>query len=230
LLIYRKDAPVTALIAQRTSYVAGQWLAGGDAFAVHSPADETLVADVSSAPLAHVERAITRARDSFDSGVWADLPAAGRARVLRAFLDRLLAAHDDLVATMVAEAGQPVFFADGLQFGAGLKLGRDTIDLYLSLPHEDLNPVPVDELTRNGLGLSVRRYEPAGVVAAITPYNAAFIMAMQKVIPALMAGNSVILRPSRLLLRAHRARPARQRQPGGSRGDLRAGDRDHRLP
>jgi acyl-CoA reductase-like NAD-dependent aldehyde dehydrogenase len=189
---------VTALIAQRTSYVAGRWAEGDEAFAVENPADETLVADVGSAPLAHVEQAITQARGSFDSGVWADLPAAERARVLRAFLDHLQAAHDELVPTMVAEAGQPTFFADGLQFGAGLELGRDTIDLYLSLRHEDFNPVPVDELTRRGLTLSVRRREPAGVVAAITPYNAAFVMAMQKVIPALMAGNSVILRPSPL--------------------------------
>jgi acyl-CoA reductase-like NAD-dependent aldehyde dehydrogenase len=189
---------VTALITQRTSYVAGQWAGGGEPFAVENPADETRVADVSSAPLEHVERAITRARDSFDSGVWADLPAADRARVLRTFLDHLQAARDELVPTMVAEAGQPVFFADGLQFGAGLKLGRDTIDLYLSMRHEEPNPVPVDELTRGGLTLSVRRHEPAGVVAAITPYNAAFIMAMQKVIPALMAGNSVVLRPSPL--------------------------------
>ena len=40
--------------------------------------------------------------------------------------------------------------------------------------------------------------EPVGVVAAITPYNAALIMAFQKLVPALMAGSSVILRPSPL--------------------------------
>jgi len=58
--------------------------------------------------------------------------------------------------------------------------------------------VPVDELVRGRVALSVRRYEPVGVVTAITPYNAALIMAFQKLIPALMAGNSVILRPSPL--------------------------------
>ena len=48
------------------------------------------------------------------------------------------------------------------------------------------------------MALSVRRHEPVGVVTAITPYNAAVLMAFQKLIPALMAGNSVILRPSPL--------------------------------
>ena len=45
---------------------------------------------------------------------------------------------------------------------------------------------------------SIRRHEPIGVVTAITPYNGAVIMAFQKLVPALIAGNSVILRPSPL--------------------------------
>jgi acyl-CoA reductase-like NAD-dependent aldehyde dehydrogenase len=48
------------------------------------------------------------------------------------------------------------------------------------------------------VALSIRRHEPVGVVTAITPYNGAIIMAFQKLIPALMAGNSVLLRPSPL--------------------------------
>ena len=73
---------------------------------------------------------------------------------------------------MVAEAGQP----HGVRRAArssrcGLGLARATIDLYLSMPHEEANPVPVDELVRGRVALSVRRHEPVGVVAAITPYN-----------------------------------------------------------
>lgn len=186
------------VIPQRCSYVAGKWAEGGEAFAVENPADESPVADVCSASLAEVGQAVAEARRSFDSGVWADVPPVERARVLRGFLDHIEASGEALVATMVAEAGQPVFFAEGLQLRSGLALARDTIDLYLSMRHEEASPVPVDELVRSGVTLSVRRHEPAGVVAAITPYNAAFIMAMQKVIPALIAGNSVVLKPSPL--------------------------------
>src|SRR4029453_13404789 len=60
------------------------------------------------------------------------------------------------------------------------------------------NPVPVDTLVTGRVALSVRRHEPVGVVTAITPYNAAVLMAFQSLIPALMAGNTVILRPSPL--------------------------------
>ncbi|MBL7488839.1 aldehyde dehydrogenase family protein [Frankia sp. AgB1.9] len=187
-----------AIITERRSYVAGTWVDGDGAFGVENPADETTVAEVGTTPLAEVERAIVEARRSFDAGVWADLPAADRAKILGVFLDHLAANGPALVATMVAEAGQPVAFAERAQLASGLGLGRDTIALYLSMRHEEASPVPVDELVRGRLALSVRRHEPVGVVSAITPYNGAIIMAFQKVIPALMAGNSVILRPSPL--------------------------------
>ena len=134
----------------------------------------------------------------FDEGVWADRPARERAQVVHAFLDHLESEHEPLVATMVAEAGQPVLFAEMAQYAAGIALSRNTIDLYLALAEEEANPVPVDELVRGRVATSVRRYEPVGVVAAITPYNGAIIMAFQKLIPALLSGNSVILRPSPL--------------------------------
>ena len=171
---------------------------GGERLAVENPADESLVAELSSAPLEEVRRAVAEARHSFDRGIWADRTPRERAAVLHALLDHVESLHEPLVATMVAEAGQPVAFAEAAQYSMGMALARSTIDLYLSLAHEEANPVPVDELLRGRLALSVRRYEPVGVVAAITPYNGAIIMAFQKLIPALMAGNSVVLRPSPL--------------------------------
>ncbi|WP_106401492.1 aldehyde dehydrogenase family protein [Actinocorallia populi] len=186
------------IIPQRLSYVAGEWVEGDEALPVENPADETQVAELSATPLAQVERAVLEARRSFDSGVWADASPADRAKVLSALLDHLEANRAELVATMVAEAGQPPAFAERAQFLAGMAVARGTLDLYLSMPHEDTNPVPVDELVRGRVALSVRRHEPVGVVTAITPYNGAIIMALQKLAPALMAGNSVVLRPSPL--------------------------------
>jgi aldehyde dehydrogenase (NAD+) len=188
----------SALLTERRSYVAGTWVDGDDAVEVENPADESIVAELSATPLPEVERAIREARRSFERGVWADRPAKDRAEVLLAVIDHLDSLHEQVVASMVAEAGQPVAFAEMAQFAAGMAFARNTIDLFLSLPEEESNPVPVDELTRGRVALSVRRYEPVGVVAAITPYNGAVIMAFQKLIPALLAGNSVILRPSPL--------------------------------
>ena len=186
------------LIASRRSYVAGRWVDGDGVLPVENPADESHVADVSTTPLSEVATAIAEARRSFDDGAWADVPATERARVLHAFLDHIEAWRPSLVETIVAEAGQTTRFAELTQVAGGLALARDTIDLYLSMTHEDTNPVPVEELVWGRVALSVRRHEPVGVVAAITPYNAALLMAFQKIVPALMAGNSVIVRPSPL--------------------------------
>lgn len=186
------------ILEYRTGFVAGTWVDGSDRFPVENPADESLVAELVVTPLDEVHRAIGEARRSFDAGVWADLPGSERARILGRMLNHLETLHEPLVASMVAEAGQPFRFAEMSQYGAGMAQARNTIDLYLSLPHEEANPVPTDELVRGRVALSLRRHEPVGVVVAITPYNGAIIMAFQKLIAALMAGNSVILRPSPL--------------------------------
>lgn len=190
--------PAPSLINGERSYVAGRWVDADTTFAVENPADESVVAEAGSTPLPEVERAIDEARRAFDAGVWADLPVAERAQRVRALLDHVEAEGDALVATMMAEAGQPRGYAEGAQLTMGLGLGRSTVDLFCSMAHEDTNPVPIDELTKGRVALSVRRHEPVGVVSAITPYNGAVIMAFQKLVPALLAGNSVILRPSPL--------------------------------
>jgi acyl-CoA reductase-like NAD-dependent aldehyde dehydrogenase len=189
---------VGKLIDIDRSFVAGQWVTGDSTFPVENPADESIVAEVSATPLAEIERAAVEAQRAFGAGVWSNLTPIERAARVSALLDHLATMKDDLVHTMVLEAGQPLGFADGSQFTMGMALARNTIDLYLSLPSEQPNPVPTDELIAGRVALSLRRYEPVGVVAAITPYNGAIIMAFQKVIPALLAGNSVVLRPSPL--------------------------------
>jgi acyl-CoA reductase-like NAD-dependent aldehyde dehydrogenase len=185
-------------LTEGRSYVAGSWVTGDREVVVENPADESTAGTVTATPLAEVGRAIAEARRSFDEGVWATLPAAERARLLRAFLDHLESMTDELVPVIVAEAGQPVGYARGIQTAGAIDLGRNTIDLYLSMRHEEPNPVPTAELVTNRVALSLRRHEPVGVITAITPFNAALLMAIQKLVPALMAGNSVIVRPSPL--------------------------------
>ncbi|HEX4218757.1 MAG TPA: aldehyde dehydrogenase family protein [Acidimicrobiales bacterium] len=188
----------SGLLTQRGSYVAGRWVDGDQALPVENPADETLVCELSATPPDEIRRAVSEARRSFDAGEWADLAVKERAQVLHVFVDYLQSVRERFIATMVAEAGQPRLFAEMAQFSAGIALARNTIELFQSLPVEETNPVPVDELVRGRVAISIRRFEPVGVVSAITPYNGAVIMAFQKLIPALMAGNSVVLRPSPL--------------------------------
>ena len=101
------------------SYVAGRWVEGESTFSVENPADESVVAEVGATPLGEIERAVSEARRSFDEGEWADLSPAERAGRLHAFLDHVAETKDDLVHTMILEAGQPRGFAEGSQFDDG---------------------------------------------------------------------------------------------------------------
>ena len=166
------EATLGAMIDERRSYVAGRWVDGDEAIAVENPADESQVAELAVTPLPEFERAITEGRRAFDDGTWASMAPTERARRVRALVDHVEANGAALVETIVAEAGQPTMFAEYLQLGTVSRSARSTIDLYLSMAHEEANPVPVDELVRGRVALSVRRHEPVGVVAAITPYNA----------------------------------------------------------
>jgi len=186
------------MLKERRSFVAGTWVDGDEAIAVENPADETIVAELSATPIGEVDRAIGEARRSFDEGIWASLPRSERVAAVGRFLDHLEANAEPLALTIMAEAGQPRMFAEATQVHTSIATGRATMDLYLSMADEEFNPVPVDELIRGRVALSIRRHEPMGVVVAITPYNGAIIMALQKLVPALLAGNSVILRPSPL--------------------------------
>ncbi|MDH4148388.1 MAG: aldehyde dehydrogenase family protein [Acidimicrobiia bacterium] len=187
-----------SVLTEGRSYIAGRWVTGEREIAVENPADESRAGRVTVTPLVEVGAAIAEARRSFDAGEWAGMRATARARMVHAFLDHLESMTDELVPVIVAEAGQPLGYAGGIQTAGAIQLGRNTIDLYLSMRHEDTNPVPTSELVTNRVALSLRRHEPVGVVTAITPYNAALLMAIQKLVPALMAGNSVIVRPSPL--------------------------------
>ncbi len=126
------------------SYVAGRWVDGDSTFAVENPADETTLAEAGVTPLAEVQRAITEARRAFDTGVWADLPAIehGARRSCTPSSTISKASSRPLIATIMGEAGQPRFMAESAQVTMGLALGRQTIDLYLGMPHEEANPVP----------------------------------------------------------------------------------------
>lgn len=187
---------------RQSGYIDGVCVDGeGDIFPVENPSDETVVAEVHGLSLSQTDSAIASARNAFDSGKWSNLPAQERAAALREF-GRALAAHRDRLRQLaVEEAGCPVGSSVmAAQVDAPLRMLEELVDLFLSLPETEDNPVPWNErITPQGVAVqSIKHYGPVGVVAAIAAYNVPFYTALIKVVPALMAGNSVILRPNPL--------------------------------
>jgi acyl-CoA reductase-like NAD-dependent aldehyde dehydrogenase len=120
-----------------------------------------------------------------------------RAQVMHRFADALVARRDVLVETVIAEAGSPRNFAQAAQVGMGLAGAHELVALARALPDWEHNELPLGEHVAGGkVKMSIRRHEPLGVVAAITPSNFPFTTNVWKIVPALMTGCTVVVRPS----------------------------------
>ncbi|MFA5883112.1 MAG: aldehyde dehydrogenase family protein [Acidimicrobiia bacterium] len=189
---------MTDLVAARTPFVDGAFVRGqGDPLSITDPGTEETVAEVAAASPEQFRDAVGAARRAFDAGPWPRMSADERCDALVRFADALDARRGALVETVIAEAGCPRTFTEMMQVGMGLGSVRDHVQLARSLPAWEHNELPLHEYTAgNRVKLSIRAYEPVGVVAAITPSNFPFTTNVWKVVPALATGCTVILRPS----------------------------------
>ena len=171
--------------------IGGEWVpaASGAFLPVVSPFDGAPLASVPRGGREDARRAVDAARNAFDKGPWPRLPPRARGEVfLKAaqILGQRLAPLAELESRnqgktiKQAADGDLPFSVDNLVFYAGA--GR-TI--------EAKSPA---EFT--GDGTTIFRREPVGVVASITPWNYPIMMAVWKIAPALIVGNTVVLKPA----------------------------------
>src|SRR5215471_9764016 len=186
---------MTAIDA-RQPYIDGKFVPGeGPELSVYSPATEEKLWDVETCSLAQTETAILAAKRAFDSGEWVNTPRTERAAAVNRLADYFAEHGEDVQFTVASETGGNTA---NLAMGAYAAVPmRAAADLYLSLPEQEYNPRPVSEVVAGGkVAMSVNVYSPVGVVSAISAYNAPMWINTWKVIPALLTGCSLILRPS----------------------------------
>ncbi|MEH1128881.1 aldehyde dehydrogenase [Micromonospora sp. CPCC 206061] len=172
-------------------YIDGADEAGTNgAFAVVSPRDGGVVAEVSNAGVAEVDLAVAAARRAFDAGPWPRLSPAERGRVLTTFADLVERDRSELAVTISLEMGKPISEAHDVE----LRAVANTFRWYGQLADKLTDEVP--HTAADALALVTR--EPAGVVAAVVPWNFPLTLASWKVAPALAAGCTVVLKPSEL--------------------------------
>lgn len=186
---------------EHAGYIDGKFVRGeGAAFTVENPSDESVVAEVTGASAGQFANAIAAARAAFDDGRWSGLSMRQRGETMRRYADALRSRADRLKELAVLEAGCPVSSTVmGAQVHAPLRMTDEIVDMFLTLPEHEENPLPIRERVNPYFTVqSLKLYRPLGVVSAISAYNVPFYTAFWKVVPALMAGNSVILRPNPL--------------------------------
>ena len=171
---------------EETLYVNGAWRAPAESqdIAVENPATGAVIATLAGAGARDVDPAVRAARDAFDN--WAFTPVGERLACLERLQRELALRQDKFVDTITSELGAPVRIARKVHVG----LPQAVLASYLEL----LPQFPFTERVANSL--LVR--EAAGVVAAITPWNYPLHQAVAKIVPALAAGCTVVLKPAEL--------------------------------
>ncbi|MGW2488535.1 aldehyde dehydrogenase [Streptomyces sp. NPDC001606] len=174
-------------------FIGGSWTEPSDPalLALTSPHDQSLIGRAAQAQPADVDLAVAAARASFDTGLWRTTPPAQRIGILRRF-NALREENAEKAARLVSrENGSALWFTRAGQPGltrqanAYLKAAEDFAWEETLEPSDPASPVR-----------SVVRREAIGVVAAVIPWNSPFSSATSKIIPALAAGNSVVLKVS----------------------------------
>ncbi|PZQ59659.1 MAG: aldehyde dehydrogenase [Sphingomonas taxi] len=172
-------------------YIGGEWRrAAGDArITVTSPHDERTVASVAAAGAEDAAAAIAAARRAFDEGPWPRMRPAERAEYLARMGEHLRTRADDLARAYTLQVGALAATAPFLVNG-GMQIIDDVISYV-----DRFDWVREDRPT-DGQGTALIVREPLGTVAAIAPWNAPFTIMLNKVMPALLAGNTVIMKPA----------------------------------
>lgn len=161
---------------------------GGRTFDKHSPVDGRLLARVADCGADEIDAAVAAARRSFADGRWRNLPPAEKKRILLAFADRIRADIETLALLETLDVGKVI----GNSLAVDVPFAANCIQYYAEFAdklYDEAAPVGP-----NDTALVVR--EPLGVVGAIVPWNYPLILTAWKLGPALVAGNSVVLKPA----------------------------------
>jgi aldehyde dehydrogenase (NAD+) len=183
------------------AYIDGAFREGeGAEFSVENPSDENIVETLAGVSARQVEAAIASARTAFDDGRWSKLSAKDRAAILFRFGEAMQARAERFTRLAIDEAGCPISSSVmRAQVATPLAQIPEIIEYFLSLPEQEENPVAMHERVGPwGAVQSLKRYTPIGVASAIAAYNVPLFTALWKVVPGLIAGNSLILRPNPL--------------------------------
>ncbi len=181
------------MVEKYKMFIGGKWVESSseETFDVRNPATEEVIANVPLGAKEDAKSAIDAAREKFDNGIWSNKTPAERSLILWK-LAGLVEANAQKIATLESmNVGKTIkysrdsdlpFIIDNLRFFAGaarLLEGKSASEY-------------------SGLGTSIIRREPIGVVVGVVPWNYPLYIAVWKMAPALAAGNTVVIKPASL--------------------------------
>ena len=168
--------------------------ADGATFSSIDPSTGAVACVVPDAGAADVERAIRAARRAFDESDWATQGRASRIRQVRAFVEGITERLQEFIEWEIRDAGHTSRLANLFTVALAVEHSRQVVELYEQ--RRDVETLP--QITSPALSANYVRREPIGVCSLISPFNFPILIAMWKVAPALVTGNTAVLKPSPL--------------------------------
>ncbi|MBJ2249449.1 succinylglutamate-semialdehyde dehydrogenase [Pseudomonas haemolytica] len=169
-------------------YIAGSWLAGqGELFESRNPVTQQVLWAGNGASTEQVESAVQAARQAFPA--WARRPLEERISVLETFAATLKSRADEIARCIGEETGKPLWESATEVTSMANKIAI-SVQSYRERTGEKSGPL--------GDATAVLRHKPHGVVAVFGPYNFPGHLPNGHIVPALLAGNTVLFKPSEL--------------------------------
>lgn len=171
------------MVTQYKNLINGEMVTTGEWMDVVNPANEEVIGQVPACSGADLDKAVAAARAAFKT--WKNASQEERQAACMAISGAIKENADELYRLLTSEQGKPHAQAQGEIHGAaGISAAQSTLKL------EDVISEDSDQR------LSRTRRVPVGVVGGIVPWNFPLMMAVQKIIPALMSGCTIVLKPS----------------------------------
>jgi len=188
-----------AFLAKRRKQllIGGAWVdaAGGETFATKDPATGVVLADIAKGGAADVDAAVAAARKAFDGGEWPSLTPMQRSRLLWTLADLIEANIDELAELETLDQGKPLYVGRWAEIPGAVNQFRYYAGLATAIEGRTID----SSINYQPAGKQVASWtlrEPAGVVAAIVPWNSPLVLTAMKLAPALAAGCTVVLKPA----------------------------------
>ncbi|MBK6764387.1 MAG: gamma-aminobutyraldehyde dehydrogenase [Micrococcales bacterium] len=175
--------------------IAGQWIDGraadgaGDVLAITNPADGSVIEELRLATAADVDAAVAAAKAAFP--VWSRTAPAERGEVLHALARRLSERAEEYAQVESKQAGKPIRLTREFDVPGSI----DNVVFFAGAARHLQGSAAAEW---DGTHTSTVRREAIGVVGSIAPWNYPLQMAMWKMLPAVAAGNTIVLKPSEL--------------------------------
>lgn len=188
--------PVSEAIPRYPQIINGERCepSSGTYEAVINPATGETVAEVAMGCEADVDKAVAAAKQAFENPEWRRMPPQERSRILHTCAQLVMANAHELAALEISCSGGTLNRVSGLDIPA-------IIDLFMTLAEEVKTYPFVENLPTRPLPEQVHSQvwkEPIGVCGLITAWNFPLLLLAMKVVPALAAGNTIVLKPAEI--------------------------------